>query len=267
MIPWTLTTSSAMVVLFPCLGDHLQKPCISGSMNCEARAAVSASGSLVLDFIPLSLTWIHHRRIAWSRWGSIASIAPDGHGLELRSLQRCSTDGAWTLSEANTTPHLIPNFDGGPVKHLTWSPSGSDLALIDACGRVSILGIFSSLNKPAVIARYGQSDPAEDQLAVVGCAWLSPMPPKPIVGVQEACHDSIVDSCRSLSMAQPPRRMANMSMEHNSNLCWAHFIQILQNQPLSASPRVDFCECCGPKITTSGANRTPRLRALAPQMT
>lgn len=53
-------------------------------------------------------------------------------------------------------------MEGGPLKHLSWSPTGCDLAAVDAAGRVTILSVFSSLNKPT-LSRVGQGDPSDDR--------------------------------------------------------------------------------------------------------
>jgi mediator of RNA polymerase II transcription subunit 16 len=115
------------------------------------------------------------RTIAWSKWGSIASITPGGATLELRNLRCSCRDGTWGLSEPTLTPPLSPNNDGGPLKHLCWSPTGSELAVIDAAGRVAILSLFSSLNKPT-LSRHAQMDPVDDLHGVVGCYWLNLYP-------------------------------------------------------------------------------------------
>ncbi|KAI9644713.1 Mediator of RNA polymerase II transcription subunit 16 [Ciborinia camelliae] len=110
--------------------------------------------------------------IAWSKWGSIASITPNGTGLELRNLRCHPENGTWGLSEPTVIPPLTNNLDGGPLKHLSWSPTGSELAVIDSAGRVIILQIFSSLNKP-IMCRPCSSDSADDLHAVVGSFWLN----------------------------------------------------------------------------------------------
>lgn len=115
------------------------------------------------------------RGIAWSKWGSIAAISSNGVALELRNLRCHPKDGSWALSEPTTTPPFTNSLDGGPLKHLCWSPTGSELAVIDAAGRVTILGLFSSLNKPT-LHRTSQLDPADDLHRVVGCYWLNLAP-------------------------------------------------------------------------------------------
>ncbi|KAK2624763.1 hypothetical protein QTJ16_005956 [Diplocarpon rosae] len=121
--------------------------------------------------------------IAWSKWGCIASITSNGASLELRNLRCHPTDGSWGLSEPTVTPGFAPPLDGGLLKHISWSPTGSDLAVIDSAGRVTILSVFTSLNKPS-LSRSAQADPADDLHGVVGSYWLNlaPYPPqRPII--------------------------------------------------------------------------------------
>jgi mediator of RNA polymerase II transcription subunit 16 len=129
---------------------------------------VSSSSTLLS---PLTLD----RGIAWSKWGSIAAIASNGAALELRNLRCHPENGSWALSEPTVTPDFSSTRDGGPLKHLSWSPTGSDLAAIDATGRITILAVFSSLNKPS-LSRTIQSDPADDLHGIVGCYWLNIAP-------------------------------------------------------------------------------------------
>lgn len=112
------------------------------------------------------------RSIAWSKWGSIASIIANGSALEVRNLRCHPETGIWALSEPLVTPGFSHAMDGGPLKHLSWGPNGSDIAVIDAAGRVAILSVFSTLNKPT-LSRLGQGDPSDDLHAVVGSYWLN----------------------------------------------------------------------------------------------
>lgn len=92
--------------------------------------------------------------------------------MEVRNLRIHPDDGAWALSVPLVTPNFSNSMEGGPLKHLSWSPNGSDLAAIDAAGRVTILSVFSTLNKPT-LSRVGQGDPSDDLHAVVGSYWLN----------------------------------------------------------------------------------------------
>ena len=114
------------------------------------------------------------RSIAWSKWGSIASISPDGKDLYLQTLRCDPKDGSWGLSEPSPIPRVVDDADI-ELKHVAWSPAGSELAAIDSAGRVSILSIFSSNNKP-IMARHARSDPIDDLQRIVGCYWLNVAP-------------------------------------------------------------------------------------------
>ena len=142
----------------------------------ELRA--SGCCQYVLRHVTRDIFSDNHRSIAWSKWGSIASIASNGTTLELRNLRCHPDDGTWALSEPTTTPNFSAPLDGCPLKHLAWSPTGSDLAVIDAVGRVTILSIYSSINKPA-LSRPSHLDPADDLHAVVGSFWLNQAPYPP----------------------------------------------------------------------------------------
>lgn len=92
--------------------------------------------------------------------------------MEVRNLRCHPDDGTWALSAPVLTSDVSISAEGGPLKHLSWSPNGSDLAAIDAAGRVTILSVFSTLNKPT-LSRLGQVDPSDDLHAVVGSYWLN----------------------------------------------------------------------------------------------
>ncbi|KAI2623653.1 RNA polymerase II mediator complex subunit Sin4 [Xylaria nigripes] len=111
--------------------------------------------------------------LTWSKGGSIASITPGGRSLELRYLRANPKNAAWGLSE----PKLITpwqNLNGGPVVHLSWGPANSELAVVDAVGRVLLLNFNSDLNRPLVSRRW-DGDPIDDLHAVVGTYWLNPL--------------------------------------------------------------------------------------------
>lgn len=158
---------------------HLRKSSTKESMSFGEVAAASKF------FVPGSMCYAHptHRTVAWSNWGCIATISANGVALELRNLRCHPGTGNWGLSEPTVTPAFTANLDGGPLKHLSWSPTGSELAVIDCAGRVTILSIFSSLNKPT-LHRPCTGDPVDDLYGVVGCYWLNlaPYPPNRPVG-------------------------------------------------------------------------------------
>lgn len=114
------------------------------------------------------------QQIAWSKGGTIVSIAPDGEHLQLRYLQAKGKDAAFALSEPNTISPWT-NLPGGPLVHLSFGPANSELAIIDAVGRVLILNFNANLNRPSLSRRWDQ-DPVDDLHAIVGTYWLHTMP-------------------------------------------------------------------------------------------
>lgn len=110
------------------------------------------------------------QQIAWSKSGSIASVASDGYTLEIRHLRSHPEDGTWGLSRSNVS-NFNSSQDGGPIRHLVWSPTGSELAVIDSVGRVTILAMFASLNKLNIV-KSCHIDSVDDLQTVVGSYWL-----------------------------------------------------------------------------------------------
>ncbi|KAL7627995.1 Mediator of RNA polymerase II transcription subunit 16 [Parahypoxylon ruwenzoriense] len=112
--------------------------------------------------------------IVWSKGGTIASIAPDGQSLQLRYLRAEAKNAAFALSDPTT---IAPwgNLPGGPLVHLSWGPANSELAVIDAVGRVLILNFSANLNRPSLSRRW-DSDSVDDMHAIVGTYWLHSMP-------------------------------------------------------------------------------------------
>ncbi|KAI1328343.1 RNA polymerase II mediator complex subunit Sin4 [Xylariaceae sp. FL0255] len=110
-------------------------------------------------------------RLAWSKWGTIASISSDGQSLELRHLESTPEDGSWALSSPRV---LTPweNLVGGPIVHLSWGPANPELAVIDSVGRVLLLSFNSDLNRP-VPSRRWDGDSVDDLNAIVGTYWLN----------------------------------------------------------------------------------------------
>lgn len=120
---------------------------------------------------------IQSRSIAWSRQGCIAAITSNGC-LELQSLRIDPKDGSWGLSDPTLVPSVGTSSPGQvPLQHLSWSPNGVDLAMIDTAGRVAI---FSTLlmNQPTA-SRNVMQDSIDELHGVAGSVWLNLMTPNP----------------------------------------------------------------------------------------
>ncbi|KAI9891164.1 MAG: mediator complex subunit [Vezdaea aestivalis] len=108
------------------------------------------------------------QKLTWSKVGCIAYIDRTGEGVILRSLLSNPDDGTWTLGKE----HQVPNLSGAQLTHLSWNHSGSELAIVDVSGRVSIYNMFVVLNDLRPM-RNSLLDQEDDQSAVVGLYWLN----------------------------------------------------------------------------------------------
>ncbi|KAI9706527.1 MAG: mediator complex subunit [Candelina mexicana] len=112
------------------------------------------------------------RRIAWSRLGCIAYTNRDGLDITVQNLYCNSEDGKWALSKAYPVTRSAFVHEGHQVVHLLWSSTGSELAVVDLCGRISIFSIYISINRFAPI-RPASVDTDDELSAIVGLYWLN----------------------------------------------------------------------------------------------
>jgi mediator of RNA polymerase II transcription subunit 16, fungi type len=112
------------------------------------------------------------RKVAWSNLGCIAYVKRDGNGLVIRNLLCRPEDGKWTLGGEFPVSQVSPNDDGQQIVHLSWNPSGADLAVVDVLGRLSIYTIYIAVNRLS-LSRPGVVDQEDDLGAIVGMAWLN----------------------------------------------------------------------------------------------
>ncbi|KAI4142263.1 MAG: hypothetical protein LQ341_003264, partial [Variospora aurantia] len=113
-----------------------------------------------------------HEKIAWSNQGCIASISSDGHSVSLRNLYCNSATGLWVLSDGEEAKMIALSHNGYPLKHLSWSHAGTELAVTDILGNISVFSLGHAINRCTVSRRCALG--AEDNLSViVGLAWLN----------------------------------------------------------------------------------------------
>lgn len=112
------------------------------------------------------------RKIAWSRLGCIAYISQDGSQVNLRHLHCRPSDGRWVLSDEVTSLHVSDVHAGLPLVHLLWNETGSELAVVDSSGRLSVHTITVAVNQIAA-QRQAAFDPEDDGNQVAGLMWLS----------------------------------------------------------------------------------------------
>lgn len=113
------------------------------------------------------------RRIGWSKYGPIAAITQDSRAVKAYCLIRESKTGRWQLSKA--APLKIPEGHDLEFKHVSWSFMGSDLAIVDARGRILIYNC--ALGHCHMDLRRDCSNDANDEMSsIVGMHWLPPYP-------------------------------------------------------------------------------------------
>ncbi|KAI9041628.1 mediator of RNA polymerase II transcription subunit 16 [Aspergillus affinis] len=112
------------------------------------------------------------QKIAWSRQGCIAYITHDTLGVNLRHLECRPSDGKWILSEDTPLSPVTEAHDRHPLVHLSWNEVGSELAVADSSGRVSIYNIAIALNNLSG-QRHAHFDPDDDGGQIVGMMWLN----------------------------------------------------------------------------------------------
>jgi len=104
--------------------------------------------------------------------GCIAYISPDGDRVNVRHLQCRPSDGKWVLSEDSSLGPISEAHNGSQLVHLSWNETGSELAVVDCLGRVSIYSISMALNSITGL-RQASFDSSDDSNQVVGMMWLN----------------------------------------------------------------------------------------------
>ncbi|KAL4809606.1 mediator of RNA polymerase II transcription subunit 16 [Aspergillus unguis] len=112
------------------------------------------------------------QKIAWSKLGCIAYISQDSSRVIVRHLQCQQADGKWTLSDETPLNQVAEAHDGHNLVHLCWNESGSELAVADTSGRVSIYSIPIAVNSVNGV-RQAAFDADDDGGQIVGMMWLN----------------------------------------------------------------------------------------------
>lgn len=112
------------------------------------------------------------RKIAWSKLGCVAAIAADGRAVKVRILIRDHNNGTWTLSQESRIEQVTIAHGGQQLSHLSWSPSGVELAVVDTLGRISIFQMINAMNR-YIQSRSTKSDHEDDLGVMIGMTWLT----------------------------------------------------------------------------------------------
>ena len=117
------------------------------------------------------------RKLAWSRMGAIAYITSDSRFVKICCLQFKSDEANWgwttsDFTEPSLRDHILRStYRGYDFTHVSWSPSGMDLLIIDSSGRIAVAIVFIALNRLA-IPKWLNNEPEDNLNAVVGLKWL-----------------------------------------------------------------------------------------------
>lgn len=111
-------------------------------------------------------------KIAWSRTGCIGAIDNDSVKF---SYLRCIDGENYGFSTPSTITR--PQNNGTPFKHLSWNPSGNDIAAVDVQGDISVFsinntGAFSSVFDSSTSSEQQQQEMHEMD-SIVGLKWLN----------------------------------------------------------------------------------------------
>lgn len=90
----------------------------------------------------------------------------------MRYLQCRPSDGKWQLGEESPLNSITEVHGGTQLVHLSWNESGSELAVVDCLGRVSIYSLPMALNSINCL-RQASFDSSDDSNQIVGMMWLN----------------------------------------------------------------------------------------------
>lgn len=110
--------------------------------------------------------------MAWSKTGCLAYFSEDTK-VKFKHLYCNPDDKKWTFSKDYSIENPVGFDERHRLVHLQWSPNGTDLAVVDAAGRVTTLLVtFTALNVLNVM-RPLTLDQEDGLGAVVGMVWLN----------------------------------------------------------------------------------------------
>ena len=111
------------------------------------------------------------RRVAWSRIGCLAYLSNDNRSVILQHLICEPHTGQWNLSKQYQINDVRSAHGNTDLVHLSWSHLGSEIAVIDILGRISIHMVLLAMNRATCVKRCIQ-EPEDDLSSAVGFMWL-----------------------------------------------------------------------------------------------
>ena len=77
-----------------------------------------------------------------------------------------------THEDSMLAEQITKIYKGRELVHISWSPSGTELAVVDIYGRLSILTIYIVINRLTPIKAWN-ADPEDHANSLVGLTWLN----------------------------------------------------------------------------------------------
>jgi mediator of RNA polymerase II transcription subunit 16, fungi type len=103
----------------------------------------------------------------------VASLSPDALSVNIRHLLFSGSERKWNLSKEHSIDLSANGDNQHPILQLEWNQSGTDLTLVDAVGRVTIINASSmALNETAVV-RSATLDREDELSQVLTMYWLN----------------------------------------------------------------------------------------------
>lgn len=115
-----------------------------------------------------------NRKIAWSNHGAIANISREGDAVTVHGYiqEQPLSFGLTEPVQIDTAPvHLHQE-----IVHISWSQSGTELAVVDAAGRITVYKTSIALNRLEGVGKF-VPDQSDTSAAFVGLEWLCPNRP------------------------------------------------------------------------------------------
>ncbi|KAB8339185.1 hypothetical protein FH972_022120 [Carpinus fangiana] len=115
------------------------------------------------------------QKLAWSRVGALAVVAPDRRSVKVHMFARNQNSDECSLYTVPSTTIVLPSSPH-EIAHVTWDAAGSILVIVDCIGGMCIYTTYVCLNR---FENYGHYDcPSEDVTgSVVGFDWFEQMRP------------------------------------------------------------------------------------------
>lgn len=89
----------------------------------------------------------------------------------LRHLMCDTRDAQWKMSQEYYIDGVTTVHNEHQIVHLCWSHSGTELAIVDAFGHLSIYNVLLAINRLNVLRRFA-SDPDDNLSSVVSLMWV-----------------------------------------------------------------------------------------------